>query len=78
MSASSHRATSIAPAAAAVACLGIVTCRRHKRLVSGRLAAQARTEIMTSEMFRIVSTCVAALFVGTLLVTALLSAPVLP
>ncbi len=33
---------------------------------------------MTSEMFRLVSTCVAALFVGTLLVTALLSTPILP
>jgi ABC-type Mn2+/Zn2+ transport system permease subunit len=29
-------------------------------------------------MFRLVSTCVAALFVGTLLVTALLSTPVWP
>jgi hypothetical protein len=33
---------------------------------------------MTSEMFRLLSTCVAALFVGTLLMTALLSMPVLP
>ena len=33
---------------------------------------------MTSEIFRIVSTCVAALFVGTLLVTALLTTPLLP
>jgi hypothetical protein len=33
---------------------------------------------MTSEMFRLVSTCVAALFVGTLLITALLSTPVWP
>ena len=33
---------------------------------------------MTSEMFRLVSTCVAALFVGTLLVTALMSTPLLP
>jgi hypothetical protein len=29
-------------------------------------------------MFRLVSTCVAALFVGTLLFTALLSTPVMP
>jgi hypothetical protein len=29
-------------------------------------------------MFRLVSTCVAALFVGTLLITALLSTPVWP
>lgn len=33
---------------------------------------------MTSEMFRLVSTCVAALFVGTLLITALISTPLLP
>jgi hypothetical protein len=33
---------------------------------------------MTSEMFRLVSTCVAALFVGTLLLTALLATPGLP
>lgn len=33
---------------------------------------------MTSEMFRLVSTYVAALFVGTLLVTALLSTAGLP
>lgn len=33
---------------------------------------------MTSEMFRLISTCVAALFVATLLLTALLSTPVLP
>jgi hypothetical protein len=38
----------------------------------------AESAAMTSEMFRLVSTCLAALFVGTLLVTALMSAPVLP
>jgi hypothetical protein len=32
---------------------------------------------MTSEMFRLLSTCVAAVFVGTLLVTALLTTPLL-
>ena len=33
---------------------------------------------MTSEAFRFLSTCVAALFVGTLLITALISTPILP
>jgi hypothetical protein len=33
---------------------------------------------MTSEMFRLVSTCVAAVYVGTLLLTALLTTPMLP
>ncbi len=55
--------------------------RRHWEIASHRGASAANErrqkgkEAMTAELFRTVSTCVAALFVSTMLVTAATSMP---
>jgi hypothetical protein len=73
----SQQAASIEAPRTIVACLGTFREARHKAAAEAD-SPRLRTAAMTSEMFRIVSTCVAALFVGTLLVTALLTTPLVP